>query len=107
MSRIIVKNIPDFLTDAKLQSHFASHPSNPVITDVHVIRSRISGRSRRFGFVGFRNVQDAQDAVMYWHGTYIGVDQIEVMLAQAFGSDGLETSAEKKQERQKRRFYGG
>ena len=58
MSRLIVKGLPTYLTDARLREHFAQKGT---VTDVKLMR-RPDGTSRRFGFVGFRTEAEAEAA---------------------------------------------
>ena len=86
MSRIIVKGLPVYLTDDNLREHFtkrlrqkhshqAVNGSGPdLITDVKILRDR-NGESRRFGFIGYRNEEDAFDAVEYFNGSFINTSK--------------------------------
>lgn len=73
-----MRNLPPTLTDEKFKSHFASHGG--VVTDSKLMRTR-SGQSRRFGFIGFRDAQDAVEAVQYFNKSFIGMARVEVELA--------------------------
>lgn len=66
MSRVCVKNIPRYITDEKLREHFASRGE---VTDAKVIKTK-DGRSRQFGFVGFRTEDEANSAAKYFDRTY-------------------------------------
>ncbi|EJS41268.1 mrd1p [Saccharomyces arboricola H-6] len=95
MSRIIVKGLPVYLTDDNLKEHFtkrlrqkhshqAGNGSGPdLITDVKILRDR-NGESRRFGFIGYRNEEDAFDAVDYFNGSFVNTSKIEVSMAKSF-----------------------
>ena len=90
MSRIIVKGLPIFLTDDKLKDHFNKrlvekyNVSKPdLITDCRILRDR-NGKSRRFAFIGYRNEEDAFDAVNYFNGSYINTSKLEVSMAKSF-----------------------
>lgn len=96
MSRIIVKNLPTYLTDEKLKERFTSrliqkHSSSSVgdlITDVKVPRDR-QGQSRKFAFIGYRNEDDAVDAVKYFNETFIDTSKIEVSIAKSFADPAV------------------
>lgn len=93
MSRIIVKGLPNFLTeDDKLKEHFVkrliqSHGNkakvNDLITDVKIVKDK-NGKTRRFAFVGYREEADAFDAADYFDGSYINTSKIEVSIAKSF-----------------------
>jgi multiple RNA-binding domain-containing protein 1 len=51
MSRLIVKSLPKHLTEVDLAKHFAS--KGGIVTDAKIMMK--NGRSRLFGFVGFKN----------------------------------------------------
>jgi len=36
------------------------------------------GKSRQFGFIGFRSAQEAQQAIKYFNNTYLGTSLIIV-----------------------------
>ena len=54
-----------------------------------------SGKSRLFGFVGFRSQQQAEEAVSYFNNTYIDSSRISVELAKRIGDNDLETTRSK------------
>ncbi|KAK9453544.1 hypothetical protein V1511DRAFT_527760 [Dipodascopsis uninucleata] len=81
MSRIIVKNLPEGLTDEKLKGHFSQHGG--IITDCKLMKTR-SGKSRRFAFIGYRSVDDAKEAVKYFNKTFIGMARLDVDIAKTF-----------------------
>lgn len=96
MSRIIVKGLPTYLTDEALREHFAkrlvhTHHSTHVaqlLTDARVVRDR-AGQSRRFAFLGYRDASDAEDAVRYFDGSYIGTARIAVQQALSFADPAV------------------
>mgnify|MGYP001507769476 CR=1 FL=1 len=77
MSRLIVKGLPTYLTDARLREHFAQKGT---VTDVKLMR-RPDGTSRRFGFVGFRTEADAEAARAVFARTSMETSRIAVALA--------------------------
>ncbi|UZJ53036.1 hypothetical protein CBS101457_002356 [Exobasidium rhododendri] len=80
MSRLIIKNLPAYLDEARLKEHFSSQGA--VITDSKLAR-RPDGTSRRFGFVGFKTEGDAQEALQYFNRTFIDTARIDVSIAKA------------------------
>ncbi|KAJ7068837.1 hypothetical protein C8F01DRAFT_1119476 [Mycena amicta] len=78
MSRLLIQNLPVYVTPAKLREHF-SHTAGPggVITDVQVAL-KPDGTSRRFGFVGYKTDAQAAAAKEWFHRTYIDSTKIKV-----------------------------
>ncbi|CAA2970971.1 oligouridylate-binding 1-like [Olea europaea subsp. europaea] len=61
------------VTDATLYACFSVYPS---CSDARVMWDQKTGRSRGFGFVSFRNQQDAQSAINDLNGKWLGSRQI-------------------------------
>lgn len=80
MSRIIVKNLPAYLSDVRLKDHFSSQGAT--VTDTKILRRR-DGTSRQFGFVGFKSEQEAHSALQYFHRTFIDTSRIDVGIAKS------------------------
>lgn len=74
MSRIIVKNLPKFVTEKQLSQNFKDLGE---VTDCKIARDP-NGVSRKFGFVGFKDKNAANLARKNYHNTYIGVSKIQV-----------------------------
>ncbi|PWN52563.1 RNA-binding domain-containing protein [Violaceomyces palustris] len=85
MSRIIVKGLPTYLSDARLREHFSQHGA---VTDVKLMK-RPDGTSRRFGFVGFRSEEEAKSAMDYFNKTFIDTSRIHIEIAKKIGDEGL------------------
>ncbi|KAI5991208.1 hypothetical protein EDD15DRAFT_2169533 [Pisolithus albus] len=78
MSRLIVKNLPTYLTPAGLRSHFEQRGAPPgTITDVRVSH-KPDGTTRRFGFIGFKSDGEAAAAREYFDRTFIDSTRIRV-----------------------------
>ncbi|SEI30957.1 YALIA101S01e11562g1_1 [Yarrowia lipolytica] len=99
MSRLIVKNLPPYLDEAGLKKHFSTvkdpksagfAPSD--ITDVKVVRAR-DGKTRRFGFVGFRSDETAEAAVKYFDTSFINSTKISVAVAMTFTDPNVPLSS--------------
>jgi multiple RNA-binding domain-containing protein 1 len=78
MSRLIVKNLPAYVTPERLRTHFTQKgcPSG-TITDVKVA-SKQDGTSRRFGFVGYKTGEEAQAAKQWFDRTFLDTTRITV-----------------------------
>lgn len=85
MSRLIVRGLPTYLTDARLREHFSQKGA---VTDVKLMR-RPDGTSRKFGFVGYRSEQEAQEALDYFNRTFIDTSRITIEHAKKIGDEEL------------------
>jgi multiple RNA-binding domain-containing protein 1 len=82
MSRLIVKNLPTYVTPEKLRAHFEQKGGpGGTLTDVKV-SSKNDGTSRRFGFVGFKSNEEAQAAQRWFNRTFIDSTRIEVNISE-------------------------
>ncbi|GLU14216.1 hypothetical protein SLE2022_307990 [Rubroshorea leprosula] len=70
---IFVGDLSPEVTDAMLFACFSVYPS---CSDARVMWDQKTGRSRGFGFVSFRNQQDAQGAINDLTGKWLGSRQI-------------------------------
>ncbi|XP_051135621.1 oligouridylate-binding protein 1B-like isoform X2 [Andrographis paniculata] len=70
---IFVGDLSPEVTDAMLYACFSVYPS---CSDARVMWDQKTGRSRGFGFVAFRNQQDAQSAINDLTGKWLGSRQI-------------------------------
>ncbi|KAF9647916.1 hypothetical protein BDM02DRAFT_3097287 [Thelephora ganbajun] len=88
MSRLIIKNLPPYLTPSALRKHFsgqteknaASTSSSSKIftlTDAK-IAYKPDGTSRRFGFVGFKTEKEAEEAKRWFDKSFIDSMRISV-----------------------------
>lgn len=64
-TKLYIGNLPYNTTDDALKAHF--EPAGEV-TSAQVIRDRMTGRSRGFGFVEMANDEDAQKAIEMFNG---------------------------------------
>jgi multiple RNA-binding domain-containing protein 1 len=67
----------------QLRDHFSQKGE---ITDAKLMRSN-DGKSRQFGFIGFRSAQEAQQAIKYFNNTYLGTSLIIVEIAHKVGDE--------------------
>lgn len=94
MSRLIIKNLPAYITAARLQEHFegrapsSSKNTGPggTITDVKVALQP-DGTSRRFGFVGYKTEKEAGAARDWFNRSFIDSTRISVGIALAMDVD--------------------
>ncbi|KAH9964866.1 hypothetical protein BC827DRAFT_1185607, partial [Russula dissimulans] len=78
MSRLIVKNLPSYITPALLKEHFSqSKGPGGTITDVKVVL-RQDGTARRFGFVGFKTDEEALKAKEWYDRSFIDSTRVKV-----------------------------
>ncbi|ERN12548.1 oligouridylate-binding protein 1 isoform X2 [Amborella trichopoda] len=71
---IFVGDLSSEVTDASLYAFFST--TFPSCSDARVMWDNKTGRSRGFGFVSFRNQQEAQAAINDWNGKWLGSRQI-------------------------------
>ena len=82
MSRLIVKNLPSYLTPDGLRKHFAQNGAPPgTITDIK-ISHKPDGTSRRFGFVGFKTDKEAAAARDWFDKTCVDSTRISVAVVE-------------------------
>lgn len=84
-SRVIVKNLPKWITEDRLKAIFSERGR---ITDLKLMYTR-SGVFRRFAYIGFSSEQDAASAFKYFDKTFIDTSRIQVELAKPMGSEEL------------------
>ncbi|KAI0706720.1 hypothetical protein C8T65DRAFT_651773 [Cerioporus squamosus] len=78
MSRLIVKNLPAYLTQERLRKHFESHDGpGGTLTDVKLVL-RPDGTSRRFGFIGYKTPQEAERAKKWFNRSFVDSSRITV-----------------------------
>ena len=82
MSRLIIKNLPPYLTPDGLRKHFSQNgaPSG-TITDIK-ISHKPDGTSRRFGFVGFKTDKEAAAARDWFDKTFVDATRISVTVVE-------------------------
>eukprot|EP00397_Hematodinium_sp_SG-2012_P011134 GEMP01011264.1.p1 GENE.GEMP01011264.1~~GEMP01011264.1.p1 ORF type:complete len:778 (+),score=188.79 GEMP01011264.1:2-2335(+) len=88
-SRVIVKNIPPYVTDKRLREHFSACGE---ITDCRIQTTKGEdgvARSRRFCFLGFKLSAETQRCVQQMHQTYFDTQKICVEIARPVGSSDM------------------
>ena len=84
-SRLCVKCLPKHVDEARLKEHFSSKGE---VTDVKIIRTK-DGKSRLFGFVGFKTEEAAQAAQRFFDKTFLDTSRIAVEYARKVGDTEL------------------
>ena len=72
-SRLIVKNLPKHLKESELREHF-KRDNKYAVTDAKIMFA--GTKTRQFGFVGFKNPEDAMAAQKYFQGTFLHTSKI-------------------------------
>jgi multiple RNA-binding domain-containing protein 1 len=85
-TRLIVKNLPHYFTSKDLKDAFAAAGD---ITDSKILL-KPNGKSRGFGFVGFRTVEAAERALSHFHDTFLDTRRITVEFAKSIGDPSLD-----------------
>ncbi|ETV87263.1 hypothetical protein H257_02219 [Aphanomyces astaci] len=85
-TRLFVQNLPLYVDDEKLRKHFAAHGQ---VTDACVVKTK-DGKSRRFGFVGFKTETQTTTAQKFFDKSFIDTTRINVKVAQPRESDELD-----------------
>jgi len=86
MTRLIVKNLPQSITENKLRASFAQHGT---VTDLQ-LKYKKDGKFRGFGFVGFLTDTEAAKAMKYLNDTFIGAVKIKVELCKELSDKAVE-----------------
>ena len=89
MSRLIIKNLPPYLTPEALRKHISGQTTKNAastsssssktfsLTDAK-IAYKPNGTSRRFGFVGFKTEKEAEEAKQWFDKSFIDSMRISV-----------------------------
>ncbi|KFM27346.1 Multiple RNA-binding domain-containing protein 1 [Auxenochlorella protothecoides] len=85
-SRLCIKNLPKYVDEARLKEHFSAKGE---VTDAKIVRTR-DGKSRCFGFIGYRLLDDAVAAFKYFSRSYMDTFQLEIEYAQQYGRAATE-----------------
>lgn len=78
MSRLIIKNLPTYVTPLRLKEHFEQKGGpGGTLTD-YKVALKPDGTSRRFGFVGYKTEREALLAKEYYDRTFVDSARISV-----------------------------
>ncbi|KAH6757462.1 nucleotide/nucleic acid binding protein [Perilla frutescens var. hirtella] len=80
-SRICVKNLPRYVSEDRLREFFSQKGE---ITDVKLMRKK-DGTSRQFAFVGYRTVQEADEAIKYFTNSFMDTCKLTCEIARKVG----------------------
>jgi len=105
MTRLIVKNLPLTITEAKLRAAFSPHGS---VTDLQLKYSK-DGKFRGFAFIGYKALEEAEKARDYLDNTYIGAAKVKVEKCKDLGAseDGPKNQQKATEEGQKTKITTG
>lgn len=92
-SRICVKNLTKNTTEKDLKDLFGARGE---ITDVKIVKTA-TGKSRQFGFLGFRTHNQAQDCQEYFNNTFLKSARITVEMAMKIGDPSLSGKGSRQQ----------
>ncbi|KAK4399567.1 Multiple RNA-binding domain-containing protein 1 [Sesamum angolense] len=84
-SRICVKNLPKYVAEDRLRDFFSQKGE---VTDAKLMRTK-DGKSRQFGFVGFRTDHEAQEAINYFNKSFIDTCRITCEIARKVGDPNM------------------
>ncbi|KAL0352641.1 UNVERIFIED_CONTAM: putative RNA-binding protein 19 [Sesamum angustifolium] len=85
MSRICVKNLPKYVAEDRLRDFFSQKGE---VTDAKLMRTK-DGKSRQFGFVGFRTDHEAQEAINYFNKSFMDTCRITCEIARKVGDPNM------------------
>jgi multiple RNA-binding domain-containing protein 1 len=74
---LVVWNLPKYLTEQRFKEHFEQKGQ---VTDVKIVKTK-DGRSRQFGFIGYKTEQQAKAAKKHFDQTYFDTRKIIVEMA--------------------------
>ena len=86
VTRLCIKNLPKHCDEKRLKQHFTRDGGE--VTDVRVMRTQ-AGKSRLFGFVGFRTPEAAAAAQKHFARSFIDTSRIIVEASKPVGDDSL------------------
>ncbi|GFZ08340.1 nucleotide/nucleic acid binding protein [Actinidia rufa] len=84
-SRICVKNLPKYISEDRLREFFSQKGE---VTDAKLLRTK-DGKSRQFGFIGYRTEQEAKEALKYFNSSYLDTSRINCEIAHKVGDPNI------------------
>lgn len=85
MSRICVKNLPKHVVEDRLREFFSQKGE---VTDAKLMRTK-DGKSRQFGFVGFRSEREAEEALKFFNNSFMDTCRITCEIARKVGDPDI------------------
>jgi multiple RNA-binding domain-containing protein 1 len=80
-SRLLIRHLQKNIAETQLRESFTPFGD---VTDVKIIRNRETSESRGFGFVGFKNPDQASRAFQALQGSFIGTSKISLDFAKEY-----------------------
>ncbi|XP_036591321.1 probable RNA-binding protein 19 [Trichosurus vulpecula] len=81
MSRLIVKNLPSGMKEERFWQLFSDFGT---LTDCSLKFTK-DGKFRKFGFIGFKSEEEAQNALDHFHRSFIDTSRVTVEFCKSFG----------------------
>ncbi|XP_074061946.1 putative RNA-binding protein 19 [Macrotis lagotis] len=81
MSRLIVKNLPSGMKEERFRQLFAAFGT---LTDCSLKFTK-DGKFRKFGFIGFKSEEEAQNALDHFHRSFVDTSRVTVEFCKSFG----------------------
>ncbi|XP_072456462.1 probable RNA-binding protein 19 [Notamacropus eugenii] len=81
MSRLIVKNLPSGMKEERFRQLFSAFGT---LTDCSLKFTK-DGKFRKFGFIGFKSEEEAQNALDHFHRSFIDTARVTVEFCKSFG----------------------
>ncbi|KAK2983307.1 hypothetical protein RJ640_011630 [Escallonia rubra] len=85
LSRICVKNLPKYVAEDRLREFFSQKGE---VTDAKLMRTT-DGKSRQFGFVGFRSEIEAEEALRFFNNSFLDTSKITCEVARKAGDPNI------------------
>ncbi|KAA8544700.1 hypothetical protein F0562_019453 [Nyssa sinensis] len=85
MSRICVKNLPKYVAEDRLREFFSQKGE---VTDTKLMRTK-DGKSRQFGFIGYRTEHEAEEALKYFNNSFMDTCKIACEIARKVGDPNI------------------
>ncbi|XP_059633627.1 uncharacterized protein LOC132276287 isoform X3 [Cornus florida] len=84
-SQICVKNLPKYAAEDRLREFFSQKGE---VTDAKLMRTK-DGKSRQFGFIGYRTEHEAEEALKYFNNSYFDTFRITCEIARKVGDPNV------------------
>uniref|UniRef100_A0A5B7C6H3 Putative multiple RNA-binding domain-containing protein 1 n=1 Tax=Davidia involucrata TaxID=16924 RepID=A0A5B7C6H3_DAVIN len=85
MSRICVKNLPKYVAEDRVREFFSQKGE---VTDTKLMRTK-DGKSRQFGFIGYRTEHEAEEALKYFNNSFMDTYKITCEIARKVGDPNI------------------
>lgn len=85
MSRLCVKNLPKHVAEDRLREFFSQKGE---VTDAKLMRTK-DGKSRQFGFVGFRTEKESEEVLKFFNNSFMDTCRITCEIAHKVGDPNM------------------